>query len=149
MSAPIVQVRMTTTSRASLIPHCQQLMAWIAAAAVCAPASAAVVAAAAVAAAAVVLMAVALTMMSVTTAAAVAAVVAKATATATVMTAVATGGVKKQQSNSDGSVEGGRWTRARQQVTTNNKIAWLMMRAATKRVARAMATVMRVAGEHR
>ena len=69
----------------------------------------------------------------------------------TVMTAVATAtvGVKRQQSTSHGSVEGGRWTRARQRVTTNNKNVWPMMRAATKKVARAMATVTRVASERR
>ncbi len=97
-----------------------------------------------------VLMAVVLTTMSVTMAAAVAAmVVAEATATATVMTAAATAGVKTQQSTSVGTVEGGHWTRARRWVTTNNESAWPMMRAATKRVARVMATVMRVAGERR
>jgi hypothetical protein len=53
-------------------------------------------------------------------------VVAEATATATVMTAVATAGVKRQQSTSDRSAEGGR-------VTTNNESAWPMMKAATKR----------------
>jgi len=44
-------------------------------------------------------------------------VVAEATATATVMTVAAIAGVKRQQSTSDGSVEGGRWTRTRQRVT--------------------------------
>ena len=69
----------------------------------------------------------------------------------TVMTAVATAmvGVKRQQSTCNGSVKGGRWTRARQRVTTNNKNAWPMMRVATKRAARAMATVTRVASERR
>jgi hypothetical protein len=95
-----------------------------------------------------VLMAVALTMTSVTTAAAVVAmVVAEAAATATVMTAAATVGVKRQQLTSGGTVEGGRWTRAQRRVTMNNKSAWPMMRAGTKRVARAMATVKRVVGE--
>jgi hypothetical protein len=37
-------------------------------------------------------------------------VVAVATATATVMTLAAMAGVKRQQSTSDGSVKGGRWT---------------------------------------
>ena len=76
-------------------------------------------------------------------------VVAEATATATVMMAAATAGVKKQQSTSNGSVEGGRWTWARQRVTTNNKSAWPMMRVVTKRAARVMAIVTRVAGEWR
>ena len=57
--------------------------------------------------------------------------------------------VKRQQSTSIGTVEGGRWTRARQRVTANNESAWPMMRAATKRVARAMAMVTRVAGKQR
>jgi hypothetical protein len=76
-------------------------------------------------------------------------VVAEATATATVMTADATAGVKKQQSTSDGNVEGGRWTRARRRVTNNNESAWPMMRAVTKRAVRAMAMVTRVADERR
>jgi len=60
--------------------------------------------------------------MSVTMTAAVAVmVVAEATATETVMTAAAMAGVKRQQSTSNGSVEGRRWTRARQRVTTSNK----------------------------
>ena len=65
------------------------------------------------------------------------------------MTAVATAGVKIQQSTSNGSVEGGRWTRARQRVVTNNKSAWPMMRAEMKRAVRERATVTRVAGERR
>ncbi len=65
----------------------------------------------------------------------------------TEMTAAATAGVKIQQSTCNRSVEGGRWTRAQQRVMTNNKIAWPMMRAETKRVARERATVTRVAGE--
>ena len=93
-----------------------------------------------------VLMAVALTATSVTTAAAMAAMVV-AEATAPVMMAAATAGVNKQQSTSGGSVKGGRWTQARQRVTRNNKSAWPMMRAATKRAAMAMATVTRVVGE--
>ena len=91
-----------------------------------------------------------MTTTSVTQAAAVAAmVVAEATATATVMTVVATAmaGVKKQQSTSVRTVEGGRCTQARRRVMMNNKSVWPMMRAATKRVARAMAIVTRVAGE--
>ena len=76
-------------------------------------------------------------------------VVAEATATATVMTTAATAGVKRQQSTSIGTVEGERWTQAQRPVMTNNERAWPMMRAATKRVARAMATVTRVAGERR
>jgi hypothetical protein len=67
----------------------------------------------------------------------------------TVMTAAMVAGVKIQQSTSNGSVEGGRWTRARQQVVTNNKSAWPMMRAETKRAARDRATVTRVAGKQR
>ena len=49
------------------------------------------------------------------TAASVAAMVV-AEATATVMTADVTAGVKKQQSTSNGSFKGGRWTRARRRV---------------------------------
>jgi hypothetical protein len=77
------------------------------------------------------------------TAAAVAATV-LAEATATV-----TAGMKRQQSTSDGSVEGGLWTEAQQRVMTNSENTWRMMRAVTKRAARAMATVlvMRVVGE--
>jgi hypothetical protein len=83
-----------------------------------------------------VLMVVVLTTTSATRAAAVAAmVVAEATAIATVM-AAATAGVKRQQSTSVGTVKGGRWTRAQRRVTMNNESVWLMMRAATKRVAR-------------
>ena len=76
-------------------------------------------------------------------------VVAEAEATATVMTADATAGVKKQQSTSDGSFEGGRWTRAWRRVTNNNKNAWPMMTAVTKRAVRVMAMVTRVADEQR
>ena len=72
---------------------------------------------------------------------------AEVTATATVMTAAAMAGGKKQQSTSVRTVDGGWWTRARRRVTTNNKSVWPMMRAGTKMVARAMATVTRVAGE--
>ena len=66
-----------------------------------------------------------------------------------VMTADVTAGVKKQQSTSDGSFEGGRWTQARRRVTNNNESAWPMMRAVTKRAVRAMAMVTRVADERR
>jgi len=48
-------------------------------------------------------------------------VVAEATATATVMMATATAGVKIQQSTSNETVKGGRWTQILQWVTTNNK----------------------------
>jgi hypothetical protein len=107
-------------------------------------------AAAATVAAAAVLIAVALTTTSVTTAATEAAmVVAEATATVTVMTAAAMVGVKRQQSTNVRTVEGRRWTRVQQRLTTNKKSAWPMMSAATKRVARVMAAVTRVAGEHR
>ena len=112
-------------------------------------AAAAMVAAATVTVAAV-LMAVVLTTTSVTTAVAVVAmVVAEATATATVMSAAAMAGVKRQQSISVGVVKGEWWTRAQKRVMTKNKSARPMMRAATKRVARAMATVTRVEGKRR
>jgi hypothetical protein len=65
----------------------------------------------------------------------------------TVMAAVAMAGVKMQQSTSNGSVEGGRCTRAQQRVVMNNKSAWPMMRAETKRAERERATVTRVVGE--
>ena len=63
------------------------------------------------------------------------------------MTAAATAGVKIQQSTSNRSVEGGRWTRAQRRMKTNNESAWPMMRAVTKRAVRAMAMVTRVADE--
>jgi hypothetical protein len=101
-------------------------------------------------AAAAVLMAVVLTTTPVMTVAAVAAmVVAEATVTESVMTAAVTAGVKRQHSTGNGIVEGGRWTQARQRMTTNSKSLWPMMRAASKRVARAMATMTRVAGKRR
>jgi hypothetical protein len=74
-------------------------------------------------------------------------VVVEATATSAVMTAAAMAGVKRQQSTSDRSVEGGRWTRAQRRMKTNNESAWPMMRAVTKRAARAMAMLTRVTGE--
>ncbi len=54
-----------------------------------------------------------------------------------------------KQSTNVRTVEGRRWTRVQQRLTTNNKSAWPMMSAVMKRVARAMAAVTRVAGEHR
>jgi hypothetical protein len=115
--------------------------------AVVATAVAAAVAAASTVAAAAVLMAVALTMMSVMTAAAGGGGDGCGGGAETVMTAAATAGVKIQQSTSNGSVEGGRWTQACQRVVMNNNRAWSMMRAETKRAARERATVTRVAGE--
>ena len=126
----------------------QPLLATTAMSAAAMMAAAAAMAAEATVAAVYSVEAAALTMTSVTQAAAVAAMlVMEATATATVMMATATTGVKRQQSPSVRTVEGGQWTQAQWRVTTNNERTWPMMRAATKRVARVMATATRVAGE--